>query len=237
MEQAPPPTSHGEQKPSTAHPPNQTLYIRNLTEKLSKDKLRRQLFNLFTRFGPILDVAVQPGQRSRGQAWVAFADVESSTKAKATLQSHVFFAKPMDIQFAAARSDVVTKLDGSYQPREKRPREERPAKQARVEAQPGQSMASAAEAERLAQISASRDANNPPGPVLKSDGIPEDVTKKMLDDLFGQYPGFKEVRLVAGKGVAFIEYFGTSQATMALQGLRNYSVTPAHKIKLNFAKQ
>jgi len=219
--------------------PQQTLYVRNLTEKLNKEKLRRQLYNLFTRFGPILDVAVQPGQRNRGQAWVVFADVESATKAKSTLSNYVFFAKPMDIQFAAARSDVVTRLEGTYVPREKKPREERPAKKARADQPAGAPLPTSAqlEAERQAQAAASRDANNPPGPIIKVDGFGDDVTQALIDSIMAQYAGHKETRFIAGKGVAFVEFFTTGQATTALQGLRGFALTPAYKMRINYAKQ
>jgi RNA recognition motif-containing protein len=226
---------------SSDHLPNQTLYLRNLTEKLNKANLRRQLFNMFSHFGPILDVSVQPGQRSRGQAWIVFADVEGATKALTKMQAHVFFDKPMTIQFAAAKSDVVSKLDGTHVPRQRKPKEEPAAKKQKIGASATSSAAGGAgldeAAERAAMVAASRDANNPPGLVLKSDGISDDVNQKMLEDLFGQYPGMKEVRFIAGKGVAFVEFFTVNQATTALQGLRNFSITPSHRLRLNFAKQ
>ncbi len=45
-----------------------------------------------------------------------------------------------------------------------------------------------------------------------------DVTEEMLVELFKQYPGFKEVRLIPGKNVAFIEYDDQIQAGVALVG-------------------
>ena len=41
----------------------------------------------------------------------------------------------------------------------------------------------------------------------------------MLNSLFQQYPGFREVRLIPIKNVAFIEYEEEYQAGLALSGL------------------
>jgi len=53
-------------------PPNQTLYINNLNEKLPKDELRRALYALFGQFGPVLDVVALKTVRMRGQAFIVF---------------------------------------------------------------------------------------------------------------------------------------------------------------------
>lgn len=53
-------------------PPNQTLYVNNLNEKLPKDELRRSLYALFGQFGPVLDVVALKTTRMRGQAFIVF---------------------------------------------------------------------------------------------------------------------------------------------------------------------
>lgn len=57
---------------TTDIPPNQTLFIKNIDEKLKKDKLRRYLYLLFSQFGKILDVVACRGLRLRGKVSIIF---------------------------------------------------------------------------------------------------------------------------------------------------------------------
>ena len=55
--------------------------------------------------------------------------------------------------------------------------------------------------------------------------------------LFAQYAGFREVRLVAAKRVAFVEFDVQVTADMALRGLNNFKLTAADVLKLTYAKK
>ena len=60
----------------------------------------------------------------------------------------------------------------------------------------------------------------------------------MLSMLFQQFPGFKEVRLVDGRpGIAFVEYDNDMQASVALQGLQAFKITPTNSMQITYAKQ
>ena len=61
---------------STAEGQN-TLYVRNLNEKIHPDKLRHSLLAAFGQFGKVLEVVI-PHKKVRrpelyGQAWIVFA--------------------------------------------------------------------------------------------------------------------------------------------------------------------
>eukprot|EP00968_Pinguiococcus_pyrenoidosus_P021889 scaffold2952_cov312-Pinguiococcus_pyrenoidosus.AAC.4 len=77
--------------------------------------------------GKILDIVACRGKKLRGQAWVVFDELQPATNALRQMQGFPFFDKPMRISFARAKSDVISKRDGTFKPREKRPREEPPA--------------------------------------------------------------------------------------------------------------
>ncbi|KAL9127006.1 MAG: hypothetical protein Q9217_004041 [Psora testacea] len=94
--------------------PNQTLYLTNLPEKLRKIDLRLSLYTLFSTYGPVLDVVAMPGNKMRGQAWVAFRDTQASTQAMRALQAFDFCGRQMKIQYAKGKSDAIAKLDGTY---------------------------------------------------------------------------------------------------------------------------
>eukprot|EP00117_Sycon_ciliatum_P044525 scpid104614/ scgid32112/ U2 small nuclear ribonucleoprotein B&apos len=86
------------------NPPNQSLYVRNLNEKIKKDELRRSLYYLFSQFGPILDVVALKTQKMRGQAFVVYRDISSATNALRSLENFNFYDQPMRLAYARTRS-------------------------------------------------------------------------------------------------------------------------------------
>jgi RNA recognition motif-containing protein len=73
------------------------------------------------------------------------------------------------------------------------------------------------------------------------ENIPENVGKgkdsKILDILFQNYPGFKEVRLVPNKpGIAFVEYNNELQSSTAMSSLQGFKMYDQH-LKITFAKK
>lgn len=60
----------------------------------------------------------------------------------------------------------------------------------------------------------------------------------MLEFLFRQYPGFKEIRMVAAKpGIAFAEFEDDAKSSMAMQGLQDFKITPQFPMLISFAKK
>lgn len=94
-------------------PPNNTLYLNNLNEKLKRKRLQDSLRAVFKQFGDITDIYCWPKSLTRkGQAWVIFRDVGSAVKALTSMQGFPFYDKPMRIQFARMDSDLVAKAKG-----------------------------------------------------------------------------------------------------------------------------
>lgn len=206
--------------------PNHTLYLNNLNEKVKKEVLKKSIYSVFSQFGKIVDIVCCRGIRLRGQAWIVFSDMASATNALRQMQGFPFYDKPMRISFAKTESDVITKAKGTFVPREKRPRQqpEVPAQQPKL----------IAEAPRPPK----KQNTNPPSNVLFAQELPDECTDSMLTLLFQQYTGFKEVRMVPGKkGIAFIEFADDVQASLALQSLENYKLTPTQTLNLTFAKR
>eukprot|EP00344_Euplotes_crassus_P004554 CAMPEP_0197004468 /NCGR_PEP_ID=MMETSP1380-20130617/23136_1 /TAXON_ID=5936 /ORGANISM="Euplotes crassus, Strain CT5" /LENGTH=238 /DNA_ID=CAMNT_0042423265 /DNA_START=1 /DNA_END=718 /DNA_ORIENTATION=- len=94
--------------------PNQTLYIRNLNEKIKKDDMQHSLFHLFGLYGDILEITVKKNLKMKGQAFVVFSSVDNAQKAQHDLQGHTFFEKKMEIQFAKQPSDATLKARGEF---------------------------------------------------------------------------------------------------------------------------
>ncbi|KAK4616229.1 U2 small nuclear ribonucleoprotein [Fulvia fulva] len=94
--------------------PSQSLYIQNLNEKLQKSDLKRNLYMLFTAYGPVLDVTALKTSKMRGQAHVLFRDQQSATQAMRHCQGFEFFGREMKISYAKNRSNTLAKLTGTF---------------------------------------------------------------------------------------------------------------------------
>ncbi|KAK4407736.1 U2 small nuclear ribonucleoprotein B'' [Sesamum angolense] len=101
-------------------PPNQTIYIKNLNEKIKKEELKRSLYALFSQYGRIVDIVALKTAKLRGQAWVVFSEVTAASNAVRQMQNFPFYDKPMRIQYAKTKSDCIAKAEGTYEKRSKR---------------------------------------------------------------------------------------------------------------------
>ncbi|KAK4559029.1 hypothetical protein RGQ29_008318 [Quercus rubra] len=236
----------------TEVPPNVTIYINNLNEKIKLEELKKSLHAVFSQFGKILEVLAFKTLKHKGQAWVVFDEVSSATNALRQMQGFPFYDKPMRIQYAKTKSDVIAKADGTFVPRERRKRHEEKGKkkkeqhdaQAALGLNPAYAGAYGA-APPLSQIpypggvkSLVPEAPAPPNNILFVQNLPHETTPMMLQMLFHQYHGFKEVRMVETKpGIAFVEYTDEMQSTAAMQALQGFKITQQNPMLITYAKK
>ncbi|KAG2326033.1 hypothetical protein Bca52824_008761 [Brassica carinata] len=164
-----------------------------------------------------------------------------------------FYDKPMRIQFAKTKSDVIAKADGTFVPREKRKRQEEKGGKKKKEqhhdstrlAMPAYPGVYGSSAPPLSQVpypgggvkNNLPEAPAPPNNILFVQHLPHDTTPERLQELFDKYHGFKEVRMVAAKpGIAFVEFADEMQSTVAMHGLEGFTIqqTPMH---ITYAKK
>jgi U1 small nuclear ribonucleoprotein A len=232
-------------------PPNQTIYINNLNEKVKKEELKKSLYAVFSQFGKILDIVACKTLKLRGQAWVVFDDVTAATNALRQMQGFPFYDKPMRIQYAKTISDAITKADGTYVPKEKRKKQEEKAERKRREQQADMAAAPMATAypppygvpppaQQQYQVPRPMvpEVPAPPNSLLFVQNLPREATSLEIQMLFQQFPGFKEVRMIEAKpGIAFVEFGDEMQATVALSALQNFKITPSHTMLVSYAKK
>jgi RNA recognition motif-containing protein len=102
------PVIHHSMDDETDVPPRETIYIQNLNEKIripgmwcEKNalknvlELKRQLYALFSQFGPILDIVAARSLKMRGQAFIVFKDITTATTAIKKMNGVEFHDKPM----------------------------------------------------------------------------------------------------------------------------------------------
>lgn len=77
----------------------------------------------------------------------------------------------------------------------------------------------------------------PPNKILVLRDVDHALGKQDLAGLFGQFPAFKEVRMVPTRpGVAFVEYLNQDGAIAAKQAIHNTTVG-AQNIRVTYQKQ
>lgn len=81
----------------------QTLYIKNIDDKIRKRVLRHNLYLLFSTFGDVLDINL----KLRGAAHVVFESTESASRALKLLQNTQFFGRALVIDFSIAKTKSV----------------------------------------------------------------------------------------------------------------------------------
>eukprot|EP00992_Anisonema_acinus_P005958 TRINITY_DN19552_c0_g1_i1.p1 TRINITY_DN19552_c0_g1~~TRINITY_DN19552_c0_g1_i1.p1 ORF type:complete len:248 (+),score=92.97 TRINITY_DN19552_c0_g1_i1:53-796(+) len=245
-----------------AIPPQQALYINNLNDKIQKEELRRSLYLLFSQYGPVMDIVATKVWRMRGQAFIVFKDVNAATTALRQLQGLFFFDKPMRIQYAKSKSDVVARIDGSYSAKRKRERKEKERQLEREREQLKQQRKDAAimdrtdrdvkrrrqeEEQRERERERDRDRarrkqeeQEEPHSILFVENLPPEATEnpQMLAVLFQNFEGFREVRLPPGKTpIAFVEFDTPQHAREARSGLQGFAITYQHSMQISYAKK
>eukprot|EP00494_Astrolonche_serrata_P016310 UN16474 len=93
-------------------PPNQTVYFRNLNEKVKKEELKRSLYALCSQYGRIVDVVALKTHKLRGQAWVAFSEITAATNAFRGLQGFDFYGKKCGYNMQKQSLTVLQKQMG-----------------------------------------------------------------------------------------------------------------------------
>lgn len=232
-------------------PPNQTIYINNLNEKTKLEELKKSLLAVFSQFGKIVEVLAFKTLKHKGQAWVVFEDVSSATNALRQMQGFPFYDKPMRIQYAKTKSDVIAKADGTFVPREKRKRHDERAKKRKDQNDANQAAAGLnyagayGVAPPLSQTPymggiapVVPEAPAAPNNILFVQNLPHETTPLMLQVLFRQYPGFKEVRMIEAKpGISFVEYENEMQSTVAMHALQNFKIVGQNAMVITYAKK
>ncbi|KAI3787654.1 hypothetical protein L1987_42267 [Smallanthus sonchifolius] len=228
-------------------PPNNTIYINNLNEKIKLDVKEIAACGVLAIWKNPGDTCIQ-NPKAQGSS--------------------------MRIQYAKTKSDILAKADGTFVPREKRKKHDdkgiqsfympvnflpscyniyffhamgrkrkshHDANQAAVGVNPVYAGAYGA-TPPLSQIpyvgGAKSEAPASPNSILFIQKLPHETSSMMLQMLFGQHQGFKEVRMVEAKpGIAFIEYGDEMQATVAMHSLQGFKINPESPMLITYAKK
>ncbi|KAH7648368.1 hypothetical protein FG379_000292 [Cryptosporidium bovis] len=94
-------------------PANNTLYCKNLNDRIKKKDLKLLLFELFIQYGIIEKITIKGGNKFRGQAFILFQDINSAINAKNSIDGRNILGKPINIEFARTESIINPKISNS----------------------------------------------------------------------------------------------------------------------------
>eukprot|EP01098_Paradermamoeba_levis_P006525 TRINITY_DN2703_c0_g2_i3.p1 TRINITY_DN2703_c0_g2~~TRINITY_DN2703_c0_g2_i3.p1 ORF type:complete len:193 (-),score=57.60 TRINITY_DN2703_c0_g2_i3:225-803(-) len=188
--------------------------------------------------------------KMRGQAFIVFRDIASATNALRQMQSFPFYDKPMKLEYAKNKSDVIAKLDGTFVEREKKPDHKRKPETANGGKKASKKQETSKETNNNTNANAAgqgekksggggggRHYSQPPNKILFVENLPDLCNEAMLGVLFQQYPGFREVRLVPGQKISFVEFNSDVEASVALAGLQGFKLNQDSPMMISYAKK
>ena len=222
--------------------PNASVYVQNLNERVKIADLKNSLFHLFSQHGEVHEVHAKRNIKQRGQAYVVAPDEQISEQMIKELRGTMFYGKPLRLSFAKKDSDFIAKLKGSFDSSVLKKRKAAQAEGAKIRElkmkrklidkvvrlrlqhqKNQQSNADGAGTTRSSNFD-NRISGSMGQPeiykILFIEKMPKNVKQEQLEDIFGEYNGFVEVRLIAEKGYAFVEYISDDYASYALQDVK-----------------
>ncbi|GLT60825.1 hypothetical protein SLA2020_335730 [Shorea laevis] len=207
-------------------PQNMTIYINNLNEKIKLEELKKSLHAVFSQFGKILEVQAYKTLKHKGQAWVVFEGVSSATNALRQMQGFPFYDKPMRIQYAKTKSDVIAKADGSFVPRERRKRHEDKAGKKKKEQHDANQAGMGLNPAYAGAYGAMPPLSQIPYPGGVKSMVPE-----------APAPPNNILMVETKPGIAFVEYGDEMQSTAAMQALQGFKITQQNPMLITYAKK
>lgn len=259
--QTPPPVSSSAVASTSAadgaaedHSATSTIYVKNLNEKVKLPILKTSLESLFSVYGHVLSITAHGNIRMRGQAFIAFDDVEVAKKAVKEVNGFPLYGKSMQLSFAKTPSDSVVlrqAANDDASPHFQTHKTQRLQRKAERQAAGGLASAgqkrkhpddadgTGATTKKAALPPQLPDEYLPPNPILFIQNLPtSDISREVLEPLFSAYEGLQDVRLIPGRNVAFAEYVGANEATRAREGLqgRKINETDEQGMRITFAR-
>ncbi len=230
--------------------PCETLYIKNLNEKIKIDELKEALNKEFSQYGEIIEIRVRNTIRLKGQAFISFKTKDQSSKAKKNLNDKLFLNKKLIIEFAKTPSDSILLLQGKLTNNQKKIKD---LSRKRKRDEFYENLKNEIEKEKNNNINNNemiinaKDSNENeisikinPEEVNKSlfvQGLKNSVTNQMLIDLFNSLSGFKEVKYFPTKGICFVEYDTVENATNALLKYDKFDLGNDCILRVSFSKK
>ena len=212
--------------------PKRTIYINNINEKVSINKVRSALGILLQKFTPI-SISVAKTLKLKGQAFVTFPSIDNASKAIETLNNQEVFNQRINATFAELNSDTLLNKDELKQIRRKRQDEYKIKKQSTK-------TKSSKPATTKSKIKKTKQ-TLPPNRTLLLQNISSSlpVSKESLNEYFQSFAGFEVARYLGVRNLSFVDFENEDFAKACLQSVDENDMKEkfGDDIQLSYAKK
>ncbi|KAL1593289.1 hypothetical protein SLS60_010897 [Paraconiothyrium brasiliense] len=191
--------------------PIETVYVNNLEERIKIDYLKDALTVIFKHYGTILEIVAKGSVKRKGQAFIVFDSEKSCLDAVEEMNGFELFGKIMKVARAKTHSDetIKRKAPEIFDEHKRKRLTQKDFKRAQEDAKAQANPAAAAEKPRANKPGAAAlipDEYVRPNKTLFVQNIPYETEESDLTAIFERFEGFKEVRYVKLRAVAFVEF-------------------------------
>lgn len=220
--------------PEASQPLSHTLYVNNINEKVSLNKVKPVLDRLFSRYGTVVQLSAHKNLRMKGQAFITYKDTASTAVALRKLQGRPVFRKPIRISYAKSASDEENRLLANLEAIEQRKEAKKQREEARAKAATPKSATPAASSLSKNQVKQWK--SLPPHHILLVQNLQENqLTTEYLEGIFSTQAGFERVRLIKFRKLAFVDFDVESNATKCLESVDAATLGP--DVLFSYAKK
>ncbi|CUM57262.1 RNA recognition motif RRM, RBD, or RNP domain-containing protein [Debaryomyces fabryi] len=188
----------------------ETVYVNNLNDKVSLNKIKGELENVFQKYGKIIQITAHKNLKMKGQAFVTFENKAASRAAIDGLQEHEMFGRPIHVEYAKGNSDNyyrdILKDEEAIEIRKQLKLKTNEQAAAKGVKKPGVKKVQTWKA-------------IPPNKILLIQSLKPETTNGDLLEFFEAYGGFIHSRLVKARNLSFIEFENEASATSCLEDL------------------
>ncbi|GMG20993.1 unnamed protein product [Ambrosiozyma monospora] len=89
------------------NPPNHTIYIKNINDKIPKSKTIQNLYILFTTYADVISVEYKNKGKLRGQAWITLSSVDEAQLCLSRLDGQLFFGRRLSLGFSTKEGEII----------------------------------------------------------------------------------------------------------------------------------
>ncbi|PVH96026.1 hypothetical protein DM02DRAFT_632333 [Periconia macrospinosa] len=208
--------------------PIETIWIGNLAEWVDIPHQKKLLARIFKVYGPILDIIMKSSLKRKGQAFIVFTSEEYARQAVEEMDEFPLHGKPMKVRLAKSHSDktVQTKAADMF---EEHKRKRLMIKDYKRAEEAAKANANPAAAQKPDHFDPKPNEHLPPNKTLFLTGLPEDVNEDILNDIFENFNGFKDVRYAKFLNVGWVEFENEQFAIAAKEAASTMTVGAAKK--------
>ncbi|KAF2032726.1 RNA-binding domain-containing protein [Setomelanomma holmii] len=204
--------------------------------------MKQALTRVFQYYGPILDIIAKSSLKRKGQAFIVFDSEKSALEAVEDMNGFELYGKPIKVNKSKTHSDETVKRKAAdlFDEHKRKRLMLKDFKRAEEDAKAQANPAVAAEKPRAAKTGAAvvPDEYVRPNKTLFLQNIPRDVDEDDLTTIFERFEGFKEVRLVSVRSVAFAEFENEQFAITAKEATANTPIGAEGKpMKVTYQRQ